>query len=737
MYEEQFSTPVVRIRTFGPLVIEWLEWNNEHGQFPHYTPLSPDKIQGKDVLPARSLLKLLLCRPGRFALRDWIMEQFWPDMERNSAIHRFDNVLWTLRRLLCPPDAPNHDKLRTTLLASVRGDQSSGIGYRLASYPLIWVDADAFEWYAEQAARSARFGDDPLPFWVQAYELGSRGSFLADEIYSEWTTDRRHLLTGLFRQCVSELSRLLIARGLTTEAEMCLRRYVVSHPTDEDVLRPLMELLGKREHYQELLDLYQTCETELAREDRQPDSRTQDIQEYFKSKQIRRARTPDKPIQAQSAAVPSPKPLFPSESSMSSMLGANSGILLSETLATTDIGTQLRSNDSTAIIVVDRSGTVQAIHKVQQLDETGDTDMDRRSFFRESIEVAKTATSIALFMPDASDTTDDIVNRFIKALRKPSTVDTSTLSYFERCTATYWQDRHGALLPSDELLSYALEHFNRAVLLLENPMFPSVRARLCSGASEIAQLVGHLLFDMGDYAQARKYHKAAIIAAQEADNVALQAVAWARMSFTWTYSRDPQQALEYIQNARQFASSVNTTVRAYLAAVEAEIQAVRGEREACFKALEDAEKFEERQHSSEESYWLRFDYSRLVGYQGACFRQLYHAETMKDRSLLDKSQRALTNALEHLAPTKIQRRPLLLIDLASVYAKQNAVKEACDCASQAMLVTTQLKSQTVVQRLLLLQSELKPWQDTSYVRNMNDQITSLSINRKGDSRLGL
>ena len=171
MYEERFPTPVVRITTFGPLFIEWLEWNNEHGQFPHYAPLSPDKIQGKDVLPARSVLKLLLCRPSRFALRDWIMEQFWPDMERNSAIHRFDNVLWVLRGLLCPPDAPNHDKLRTTLLASVRGDQSSGIGYQLASYPLIWVDADAFEWYVEQAARSARFGDDPLPFGCEPTNL--------------------------------------------------------------------------------------------------------------------------------------------------------------------------------------------------------------------------------------------------------------------------------------------------------------------------------------------------------------------------------------------------------------------------------------------------------------------------------------------------------------------------------------------------------------------------------------
>src|SRR5436305_8670408 len=108
MWEEQ--QPVVRITTFGPFLVEWL--NSEQ----RYTPISADKIDAKGVLPARSLLKLLLCQPHRYAPRDWVLEQFWPDMEHKAALHRVGNVIWILRRLLCPPDARDQDSLRSLLL---------------------------------------------------------------------------------------------------------------------------------------------------------------------------------------------------------------------------------------------------------------------------------------------------------------------------------------------------------------------------------------------------------------------------------------------------------------------------------------------------------------------------------------------------------------------------------------------------------------------------------------------
>lgn len=391
----------------------------------------------------------------------------------------------------------------------------------------------------------------------------------------------------------------------------------------------------------------------------------------------------------------------------------------------TNLAPQLSSNVPVSIIVVDRGGNIQNATAIQQAIELGNLDMDRRDFFRESFNATRIASGVALF--SATGTSDELLERFLRAIQKPSTIDIPTLNYLEKRTTTYWQDRHTAVLASNDLLGYVLEHFHRVTTFLENPLTPTMRTRLCSDASEIAQLAGHLLFDIGDFIKSRSYHKAAIAAAQEANNSALQATAWARMSFTWTYSEEPQEALRCIQIARQLASNTNVTVQAYLAAVEAEIQAIIGNDQACYKALGDAEKFEEHQYSNQESYWLHFDYSRFVGYKGSCFHRLYHSKNNQDKSLLEGAQGALIDALERLSPTKIQRRPILLLDLANIYAKQGAIDEAYSYADQAMSITTQLRSKTVQQRLFSLQKELSPWKDVHCVRNLNSQISSLLI----------
>ena len=99
------------------------------------------------------------------------------------------------------------------------------------------------------------------------------------------------------------------------------------------------------------------------------------------------------------------------------------------------------------------------------------------------------------------------------------------------------------------------------------------------------------------------------------------------------------------RHGKELARSVNSTVRAYLAAVEAEIQATLEHRASCLEALDAAEEVEDRQYPKEEMYWLHFDRSRLAGYQGICFRRLYHLDDARTQSFLDKAQQALTDAL--------------------------------------------------------------------------------------------
>jgi tetratricopeptide (TPR) repeat protein len=158
---------------------------------------------------------------------------------------------------------------------------------------------------------------------------------------------------------------------------------------------------------------------------------------------------------------------------------------------------------------------------------------------------------------------------------------------------------------------------------------------LCSITGATALLVGALLYDMSYYAEAREFYTAAIKAAQEANNPRLEAVIWGWMSFAWTYENNPRAALTCIQQARRLAAGkANTMVCAWLAAVEAEIQANLGDLDACLLAFEGTASLEDQLSSHEESYWIHFDRSLLAGYKGVCFRRLYRPEDGRTHSFL-------------------------------------------------------------------------------------------------------
>jgi hypothetical protein len=356
-----------------------------------------------------------------------------------------------------------------------------------------------------------------------------------------------------------------------------------------------------------------------------------------------------------------------------------------------------------------------SFHNVHLTDSDSQRDaVDRRDFFRETGHIAIGAIGTEVV---------EVLDRFQRALKKPSTLDERLLQYLQTHTEGYWRDRHGAALASCDLLDYVIGHFQKITRLLDRPMLPSQRVQLCVIASKAAQLAGHLLFDIGNYGEARQFHQSAITAAQEADHQALQATAWARISFTWTYSNNALEALKCIQEARRLAAeSSNGTVQAYLAAVEAEIQAILGDSTACLKALHEAEHIEDQRHSLEDSYWLRFDRSRLAGYKGICFRRLYRPGNPQTISFLTEGQNALKEALAQLSPTRIQRQPVLLIDLADTYTLQGNIEAASEYATRAIPLIDQIKSQAAFRRLLQLRQALKPWQETQQVKNLDSQI---------------
>ncbi|MBV9691204.1 MAG: winged helix-turn-helix domain-containing protein [Ktedonobacteraceae bacterium] len=299
---DRASPTHIRIYTFGPLHIEWIDQQRGCAN-----ALCEEHLAIKDATAALWLLKLLLSQPHRFALRDEIMEHFWPEVSSTAAAKRLDNVVYALRKLLRPPGS-------THVLLLRQGTPANGNGYQLAAYPHIWVDADAFTWNVEQAARLERFGEEALSLWEVASQLAARGTYLVEERYSPWAMPRRARLEGQHRQCVHRLATLYRQHGHHALAELRLHTYWQAHPTDEDALRPLLELLGEQERYQEAEACYQQALEALQEEGRDPDARTQEIAEYLRAKQITRRRVRGEHSALEHASIIGQEPLLPAES---------------------------------------------------------------------------------------------------------------------------------------------------------------------------------------------------------------------------------------------------------------------------------------------------------------------------------------------------------------------------------------------------------------------------------------
>jgi len=355
------------------------------------------------------------------------------------------------------------------------------------------------------------------------------------------------------------------------------------------------------------------------------------------------------------------------------------------------------------------------------LPESGSDVVNRRDFFQRAGQAA--ITSATLFVAHEA-VNAELLDRFNRALKRPATFDNRLLDYLQSHMEGYWKDHYHAALASYDLLGFVQEHFQKIVKLLENPLLPTARAHLCITASGTALLIGTLFFDMADYKQAMKYFKAAIQAATEANEPTLQAVGWGWMSLTWTYGAENlQKALAGIQTARSLAEfSPSITVRAWLAAIEAELHAKMHSSQGCLRALDEAAQVEVSEPSEIIHYWTSYDRVQFEGYKGTCYQLLYKQEDKHTHAYLSEAQRTLQEALSETDPVIRRLQSVFLCDLASTYIQQREIEQACHLAQKALMVNT-LQSQMIVQRITALRRDLEPWKNVQEVRELGSILS--------------
>jgi DNA-binding SARP family transcriptional activator len=181
---------------------------------------------------SRSLLKLLLTRPGRAFSRDEILDALWPGTPPEAAEKSLRVTVSLLRKVLEPG-------LR-------RGSESRYVlsrhpGYLFDRHPDCRLDAWEFEEHQKRAeeAREAGRLDEAIGEYRVALDL-ARDEFLAEDPYEEWAVEAREQWQEHRLASLSELSECLALKGHYTEAVEACERALEGDEYREDLHRRLM-----------------------------------------------------------------------------------------------------------------------------------------------------------------------------------------------------------------------------------------------------------------------------------------------------------------------------------------------------------------------------------------------------------------------------------------------------------------------------------------------------------------
>lgn len=102
---------------------------------------------------------------------------------------------------------------------------------------------------------------------------------------------------------------------------------------------------------------------------------------------------------------------------------------------------------------------------------------------------------------------------------------------------------------------------------------------------------------------------------------------------------------------------------------------------------------------------------------GACYLRLRQPQ---------KAQPILQTYLASASYTSLHKQSITLVDLAKTYALQGNLEEMYKYADQAMYMLEQTRSTRVLQRMFNLRQELNKWQDTIYVKQLDQHLTAIT-----------
>jgi hypothetical protein len=233
---------------------------------------------------------------------------------------------------------------------------------------------------------------------------------------------------------------------------------------------------------------------------------------------------------------------------------------------------------------------------------------------------------------------------------------------------------------------------------------------------DLTQLIGWLLFNLGDHKAAWYYYDDARAAAHRAGNDDLVAYTLAASSQLAAARHRSSHAIDHAQAAIVAGkTSGNPYPMAYAADVAARAYAEAGQLGRCQAALDREQEALSRvkDDTVRSPWWYFYDRSFYWGTESECALKLNLPVDAAD---------AARRSLGLLAPVNCHNSALTLAYRAEALIKQGEFSEACEVLADSARLTTLNSSRRISGRIHVLRQELHVAEGTAAVRELDEKL---------------
>ncbi|MEA2587508.1 MAG: hypothetical protein QOH66_435 [Actinomycetota bacterium] len=364
-----------------------------------------------------------------------------------------------------------------------------------------------------------------------------------------------------------------------------------------------------------------------------------------------------------------------------------------------------------------QSPQLQLSHLEQLLNEWGISVGNRREFLKQ----LAGAVGIAALAPLLELSDGEPLHRLSRMIQRPRAVDAATVDHLEAVTAAQRELYHG--LRSEELIQAVTGHLRLAKGLLHDAQGEELRRRLAAIVTETAGHAAWLSYDLNERRSGEHYYVLAGVAAREGTDRALGAYVQGFKSIIRASEGKPEHALALAEQATEGvagASGASSTIVAWLAGLRAQNLATMGEAKRCYQALKRAEGVIDQVGHGDHPWMFGFDAGRLHAVAGSCYRRL--GKTSAAEHSLGQAMAFISEGCDSSECTR--RRSEVLVELSWVAVQKEEIDEACRLAGQSLAASLEASSMMGLKRIRELRAALDPWQDTSAVAELDEQLVS-------------